>query len=218
MAHPPVDLPARIARWVVMVTGALALSSCGSCAATAHEALTGQPEWSIAPLTATFDQSCFCTKYQDAIALTGTKELDISFLERWTITLALVDGAGLPFPGDPGSGAAVDAGCSNAGNGTTKAVTNLFSIIEDSSRDVSFTWYHPAAADTPPGQPAGVYKCDHLKQGPRGHQGIVTLEVLGAGEDCTVSYRGTISGSGSDAGQPGVMSCRAIPSSTPTPA
>ena len=200
-------LPSGAKRWGVIVAGCLLASSCGSCNSS-REALTGYQSWSLVPITAQFDQSCYCTTYTDNVANSGPSGLD--FDESWSLDLTLVDPAGARSPDDPSSGAAVDPPCNNAGNGTPKPSSHIDYVSESAGasggKKISFIWYHPSQGVIPPGS-NGTYNCDHSKQGPRGHQGIITLTVSAENQTCTVSYKGTVSGKSTDPGQPGTPVC-----------
>lgn len=115
----------------------------------------------------------------------------------WRLQLRLVDPAGAADPSTPGSGAAVDLGCNNDGNGTNKPHRTVFR--QSMFRDAFFAWYHPDGADS---NPAGKYNCDHLDQGPHGHQGLITVTVRDRrGQICTVSYKGTHAGDSQSQGE-----------------
>jgi hypothetical protein len=105
----------------------------------------------------------------------------------WDLSLQLVDPAGAADPSTPGSGAAVDDACTNAGLGTTTPVTKQVTLASPSSND-TFVWTHP---DPPNSTPPGKYGCNHAFQGPSGHQGLVTVTVGDGVWTCVESYAGT---------------------------
>ena len=104
---------------------------------------------------------------------------------EWRLQLELVDKAGSPSPGTPGSGAAVDFGCNNAGVGIPEPEK---ATIKGGQTTWHFIWHHPDAIDS---VPQGRYHCNHLDMGPRGHEGLVSVVVKGKGWECTESYKGT---------------------------
>ena len=79
--------------------------------------------------------------------------------------------------------------------------------ISSNGSSVNFIWYHPDASSSVPGIGAGVYHCDHSKQGPSGHQGMITAVFKHGAQTCTVSFDGTHTGKSSDPGQPGNPNC-----------
>jgi hypothetical protein len=104
----------------------------------------------------------------------------------WTLHLELVDPAGAADPSEPGAKAGVDLGCTNAGVGLPgHPVTATVGVGHPAP---TFTWHHPDAADS---VPAGLYHCDHLDMGPRGHQGLITVVVNDGKWECTATYKGT---------------------------
>ncbi len=155
--------------------------------------------WHIDPLIATFDQATFSTQY--SVVITGntqggsmvplpTTNLTVS----WSLQLQLVDPSGAPDPSTPGSGAAVDVGCTNAGVGTPNPQVDPLMPGGATATRINdlFSWFHPDAADsTPPGK----YACNHADQGPSGHQGLVTATVSDGVWQCSASYKGTLSSS-----------------------
>jgi hypothetical protein len=152
----------------------------------------------MVPLTALFDQTIFATHYYADIY--APTPLSGTFTYTWTLTLQLVDPSGAPDPTTPGSGAAVDVGCTNAGVGTPDPFvdTKPTSYVEYRSDasipegmnvlDDAFIWFHPDPADS---NPPGKYGCDHLDQGPSGHQGLITATVSDGIYKCTATYKGT---------------------------
>lgn len=157
----------------------------------------------ITDVSASFDQATYSTSYEiDIDAFNpGPPALSVS----WTLSLTLVDPAGAPDPATPGSGAAVDVGCNNKGVG----VANPYVDARAPRTQVStFIWTHPDR-QLPDGSLSG-YNCDHTLMGPRGHQGLITVTVTDARWTCTASYRGTRTGFGKNAGQPGPATCRKV--------
>ena len=108
----------------------------------------------------------------------------------WTLHLQLVDKAGAPDPGTPGSGAGVDLGCTNAGVGVTKPQEETVAV---GSTTPHFTWHHPDPADS---KPPGRYHCDHQDMGPHGHQGLIKVVIADKEWECTATYKGTNSSTG----------------------
>jgi hypothetical protein len=103
----------------------------------------------------------------------------------WTLHLQLVDKAGAPDPGTPGSGAGVDLACTNAGVGVSEPQK---ATVAAGHPTPLFIWHHPDPADS---QPPGRYHCDHLDMGPHGHQGLVKIVVADKEWECTATYKGT---------------------------
>src|SRR5262249_44436828 len=87
-------------------------------------------------------------------------------------------------PQTPGSGAAVDIGCSNA----VGVRTPQEELVKVGHISPSFIWHHPDAADS---VPAGTYHCNHEDMGPHGHQGLITVTVADKHWKCTATYKGT---------------------------
>lgn len=144
---------------------------------------TPHPTISIGPITAVFIPAMRATRYTvSRFHLNGKAE---SVTVSWKLTLELVDKAGAPDPGTPGSGAAVDLGCTNAGVGIPHPSATA---VEPGHPTTAFTWHHPDAADS---VPAGKYHCDHNDMGPRGHQGLITVVVADKNWSCTATYKGT---------------------------
>jgi hypothetical protein len=214
----------RLGRWGIVATGFLLLSSCGqSCGAGPSPLSGGTPvpttaagtptgvsdvKWSISPLVATFDSSCYCTHYAVTIALPGLSGgFNDQWRLSWTIALTLVDAPGAADPETPGSAASIDEGCTNNGKGTPAPQLDVVELGPYSSTGHTFTWYHPDAGVAPPGDAAGVFHCDHSKQGPHGHQGVVKVVVQHGAQQCFASFDGTHSGTGTDPGQPGAPDC-----------
>src|SRR5579884_1217730 len=149
----------------------------------------------IGPIESVFVPGELATKYTvEASDRTGAR---ITY--HWFLTLALVDPAGAPAPGIPGSGAAVDAGCNNsfvAGGEEIDPNRYLWDDLED-----TFVWYHGDHG----AYPGSTYGCDHTKMGPSGHQGIVEVWVDAGPWRCSEHVDGTNLGAAPQAG--GKESC-----------
>ena len=146
----------------------------------------GGPPWTVAPISAVFEQAVFGTHYTSALTAPSVSALGSPVTFSWTIQLTLVDSAGAPNPTNPGSAAAVDPGCDNAGSGTSSPFVQ--SMAAATTLASTFTWFHPdAASSTPP----GVYACDHTKEGPSGHEGLITVVASDGKWQCTSEYKGT---------------------------
>ena len=144
------------------------------------------PAWTLQPIQATFEQAVFGTHYDAVLDTPDLTSLGSPVTFSWTIQLTLVDSAGAPNPTNPGSGAAVDSACTNAGDGTS--APSVQSMSAATHLDSKFTWFHPDPASS---TPAGKYGCDHTKEGPSGHQGLVTVVVSDGKWQCTAQYKGT---------------------------
>lgn len=168
-----------------LVAGAVLAAAGFACALPASAVVhrSGASPLGMGPIKATFAPSEFATHYEveNVVDLAGTPTY------AWTLKLQLVDPAGAANPSEPGSAAAVDAKCDSRGVPT--------------GTGIEFVWHHGDAAPD---------SCNHLKMGPSGHQGVVTVVVTGGGWECTASYDGTNDGVGKAA------SCREIPKPTPT--
>lgn len=150
--------------------------------------------WHLRPLLARFQSAQFATDYLVSIEgdIVGSvaHSLPPNFTVSWRLELKLVDPSGAADPTDPGTGAAVDVGCSNAGVGTPDPLV-VPVTIGGSDRYLHtefFTWTHP---DPPNSTPPGKYGCDHTLQGPHGHQGLITVVVSDGIFQCTQTYKGT---------------------------
>jgi hypothetical protein len=137
-------------------------------------------QFTIAPIEAEFIPKNRLTQY--SAPASGTREI-LKF--TWTLHLKLVDPAGESAPASPGSGAAVDLGCDNAGNGLPRQP--YVAKFGEHTR-VYFTWNHPDPVDS---VPPHKYHCNHLDMGPHGHQGLITVVVQGSNWECSASYKGT---------------------------
>lgn len=141
------------------------------------------PTISIGSINAVFIPAQRATRYSvSRFHLNGKPE---SVKVMWKLSLELVDRAGAPDPATPGSGAAVDLGCTNAGVGIPHAEST---VVAPGHQTTTFTWHHPDAADS---VPAGRYHCDHNDMGPHGHQGLITVVVADKSWSCTATYKGT---------------------------
>jgi hypothetical protein len=151
--------------------------------------LTG-PTFRLYPIEATFHPSTFLTTYFAYMAerRSGGGELT----REWTIKLELIDRAGSPDSTASGSGAAVDLGCTNNGVGVLTSQTSFGSFSKVQLNLTDFVWHHPDAANS---IPAGRYHCNHLDEGPHGHQGLVTVTVYDNLWRCSENFRGTNSSS-----------------------
>lgn len=137
------------------------------------------------PITATFNPEYRETRYRSVLHGSPGDPIHLT----WTLHLELVDPAGTPAPGEPGSAAAVDPGCNNAGSGLpNKPVDYTHNITYDGAYHTGFTWHHPDLADS---IPPGEYHCNHLDMGPRGHQGLITVVIRDSNWECGASYKGT---------------------------
>jgi hypothetical protein len=137
----------------------------------------------IDPITATFIPAKRETEYSVSRYHINGKPTEVTV--TWTLHLQLVDKAGAPDPGTPGSGAAVDLGCTNAGVGVSEPDK---SEVKIGGVTTHFVWHHPDPADS---VPQGRYHCDHQDMGPHGHQGLVKIVVADKGWECTATYKGT---------------------------
>jgi hypothetical protein len=144
------------------------------------------PGWTLQPIKASFEQVVFGTHYDAIFDAPSPTAVGSPVTFSWTIELTLVDSAGAPSPTNPGSGAAVDPACTNAGDGTSAPSVQTKSAA--AHLDSTFTWFHPDPASS---TPAGKYACDHTKEGPSGHQGLVTVVVSDGKWQCTAQYKGT---------------------------
>ncbi len=144
---------------------------------TGENATAATSSVTLSRITASFQQSEFATHYTANASDSSKRPLTY----KWTLKLQLVDKADATNPGTPGSKAAVDSKCNNAGKLT--------------SSTQEFIWKHGDA---------GLGSCDHAKMGPSGHQGRVTLVVSDGLWSCTATYGGTNSGVGT------VSTCKAI--------
>jgi hypothetical protein len=140
----------------------------------------------INPINADFIPALRETEYSFTLS---HYDMSLTYAEptsvEWRLQLELVDRAGAPNLGTPGSGAAVDLGCTNNGVGIPDPEKVP---VKEGQRTWHFVWHHPDAADS---VPLGLYHCNHLEMGPRGHEGLITVTVKGKGWECTASYKGT---------------------------
>ena len=211
-------------RAALLASALLLLCACGQSGGVRpttgvgeHESLTagtptsaGSPvTWSISPIGAVFSQDCFCTSYRVAIEAQNVNATNKIWTVTWTLGLELVDPEGAPDPTLSGSAAAVDAGCDNNGNGVTAPRVDQVNVYFGSSSS-DFIWYHPDPGSAPPGHAAGVFHCEHMKQGPHGHQGLITVVVRHGALECKALYKGTHSGMSTAAGQTGAPQCSRV--------
>src|SRR5579872_2460194 len=102
----------------------------------------------INPITAVFVPALRETQYSFRLS---NYDLSLTYAEptsvEWSLHLELVDKAGAPDPGSPGSGAAVDYGCNNAGIGIPEPESMK---VKPSQTSWTFVWHHPDAADSVP--------------------------------------------------------------------
>jgi hypothetical protein len=165
---------------VILAACAAVLVSSGSAAPAKPQATI-----SIGPIDAEFIAAKRETQYYvSRYHLNGKPE---TVTVTWTLKLELVDKAGASDPATPGSGAAVDLGCTNAGVGTHEPQKTT---VEKGHTTTSFVWHHP---DPDASVPPGKYHCDHADMGPHGHQGLITVVVADKDWSCTATYKGTLS-------------------------
>jgi hypothetical protein len=170
--------------------------------------------WSVGPIQAQFNPACFCTTYSIDILSPDRITFTNDWQVVWKLKLTLVDQAGAPDPSTPGSAAGVDGACDNAGLGTANPVTDHVSLTfkTQNGKDVqggtdAFVWHHPDPTSTPPGYQAGYFHCNHLLQGPLGHQGAISVTITHGTQKCTDSYFGSHSGLSTDKNQPAAPAC-----------
>jgi hypothetical protein len=139
----------------------------------------------ITPIHAEFYQKQFDTEFETHAELaTGEKTAHLQFV--WSLKLELVDKAAAPDSQMPGSGATVDLGCNNDGDGEQTSEVTLTAKAFSSASE--FFWRHPEAQDS---VLEGLYHCDHELQGPHGHQGSITFTVSDANWKCMATFKGT---------------------------
>jgi hypothetical protein len=212
-------------RWGVIAAGILLLSSCDSSCGSrpppqfdpnrtplpTQKLIPTTPtgvstvQWSISPIGSVFDPGCFCTRYRVKVAATRTNSSNDQWTITWSIAQILVDSAGAPDPAQPGSAAATDPACNNHGDGVQHVHASTVEVVIE--KDDTFTWYHPDATSAPPGFSAGQFDCDHTKQGPHGHQGLIKVVATHGAQQCSATYMGTHTGISTDADQPGPPAC-----------
>ena len=160
-------------------------SSASLLTTSSSPASSGLPQrFRIEPIHAVFVPTLFETVYDVSYYFDGPKAPVVKV--TWNIRLELVDKAGAPDPSTPGSSAAVDLGCTNAGSGVPNPVEGTgHPAVPHASY---FAWVHPDAADS---RPPGRYHCDHMEMGPHGHQGLITVVATGKSWKCTATYKGT---------------------------
>jgi hypothetical protein len=147
------------------------------------------PTIHLYPIEGTFTQSTFSTTYTAAMLENGAGDGRLTI--EWTITLELVDKAGSPDPTSFGSRAAVDIGCTNNGDGVGAPEVSYARFVPMDNVHTKFVWHHPDPADS---VPPGRYHCNHMDEGPHGHQGLVTVTVHDNKWRCSESFKGTHSG------------------------
>jgi hypothetical protein len=134
-------------------------------------------------MEAEFLPQTFQTEYTEIVRNIGPGPSDGHI--SWSLKLQLVDRAGAPDPTNPGSGAAVDLGCNNHGVGIPHPAVFTLTVPMG---NYTFHWHHPDAANS---YPHHWYNCNHLEEGPHGHQGLVTAVVSDKYWECTATYKGT---------------------------
>jgi hypothetical protein len=146
----------------------------------------------LEPIVAVFEQNFYRTEYITALQVptpAASAGLDIT----WKLKLELVDKAGAPDPemtaSGLSSGAAVDPGCTN--HGVLEQTDHVTKSELDAHKGVAsghFLWHHPDPLDS---DPAGWYHCNHMLQGPHGHQGLITVVVSYGSWSCSATFKGT---------------------------
>jgi hypothetical protein len=166
------------------LVGVLLIALAGAFASRGDSQEQLKPTITMPPISALFEPANRQTRYG-----LGTVWRKRPITVSWSLSLQLVDPAGAPDPGTPGSGAAVDIGCSNAGIGTPHPVVTKVDVNRGTPE---FTWHHPDAAES---KPAGKYDCDHTAMGPHGHQGLIRVTISDGHWSCTETYKGTYTSS-----------------------
>lgn len=165
----------------------LTLAAAGATARATTAERSGNPPMRINPIAAVFIPAKRETEYKarwyDAVGRVTI---------TWELHLELVDPQGTKDPATPDSAAAVDLACDNAGVGLPNNPDTH--TVPETSFPPEFIWHHPDPADS---VPPGKYACNHLDQGPHGHQGLITVQISDKEWTCTASYKGTRS-SGED--------------------
>jgi len=166
--------------FLLLVAGAGALALFTGAYLPPNSKLT----FGITRISAHFDSAERATTYRATWgSLNKSKTTKVTV--TWTLTLKLVDPAGAPAAGEPGSAAAVDLGCTNDSVGLPgHEQTSVETVVPY----FSFTWHHPDAADS---SPPGKYHCNHAEMGPHGHQGLIRVIVSDKNWTCTATYKGT---------------------------
>jgi hypothetical protein len=189
--------PRPVAALVVTACIALAASVVAADAGRSGGRAAATEPLKIGPITATFIPALRQTDYDVKVfgpAADGHYErAGYRIKVAWTLHLELVDPAGAPASGEAGSGAAVDIGCNNAGDGSPNTPSHGYVVGADYENGkpipiFGFIWHHPDPAES---IPPGKYHCNHLDMGPRGHQGIITVVVRDSNWKCSASYKGT---------------------------
>lgn len=190
-----------VKRWVIAVI----VPACLAAALVPSTAANAFPKSPIKmnPIHAEFQQSAYRTVYISRIDI-DSPIAAAGLTVTWKLKLELVDKAGAPDPEMTAmglkSGAAVDPGCSNHGDleqtehYTADQLKRFgYKVTPD------FLWYHPDAADS---YPAGWFHCNHMLQGPHGHQGLITVVVSYGSWDCSATFKGTHSSVPAPSGTP----------------
>jgi hypothetical protein len=164
----------KIVAWTLGV-GLAILAVCLPPAGDAEQ----PPPGNISEIKAHFVPGEFATHY--TFDLTG---FGSAIQVVWGLDLKCVD------PGCPDSSGTlaapkpnVDSGCNNNGVGTPVY------YIQDltSGQTPEFVWHHPSTSD----DPTGKYHCDHAKEGPRGHQGQISVSASDGRTLCIAAFKGT---------------------------
>jgi hypothetical protein len=189
-------------RWVRTVIVPVLLVAAFVPSTTAN-AISKSPIAIEHPIYAQFQQFLYRTQYLVLVEVDAPKP-SASLTITWKLKLELVDKAGAPDPemtaAGMTSGAAVDPGCTNH---DVLEQTEHVSSEELKTRDYRvlgrFFWHHPDAADS---YPVGWYHCNHMLQGPHGHQGLITVVVSYGSWDCSATFKGTHSSVPARSGKP----------------
>ncbi len=150
------------------------------------------PKPPVSPIFAVFLPRKLATQYTVNATPSGGAKLPAF---RWTLTLEQIDPDKSSPPGfqssDPKAplyaSAALDPACNNSELPNGRQITNTSKAgYVWSGLSNEFTWFHGDKGSYP-----DTYGCDHTKMGARGHQGIVTVEVIEGNWVCTASIDGT---------------------------
>jgi hypothetical protein len=159
-----------------------------------EKAAARPPKPPVSPIFAVFLPRELATRYSVNATPSGGAPLPTL---RWTLTLKQIDpdksspaGFQSSDPLAPNyASAGLDPGCDNSelpnGQKTTDTDGNAAYVWSGLSNE--FTWFHGDKG----AYPGTTYGCDHTKMGERGHQGIVTVEVIEGSWVCTASIDGT---------------------------
>ncbi|HEY8029962.1 MAG TPA: hypothetical protein VIE38_10685 [Gaiellaceae bacterium] len=155
----------------------------------ALEELTGASAiapFKIGRIRAVFDPKKFETTYKVDWSRWKFEGTLPKLTASWTLKITCIDsGCGTKQGTDANPAPNEDPGCDNAGVGVSKPFEQVLAALEPMTDEPPFIWHHPSPGIIPP------YTCDHSKQGPSGHQGLITLKVTGAGWTCTEQLGGT---------------------------